>query len=97
MLLRNKVKIQIASAKTRWASSTHSNSKSLWEKVHGLLGDRRKSDPLASLINSFASNLDAADAINSVLCKVFQRESFNYQPNISADSITNPLTRFFGH
>ena len=90
MLLRNKVKIQIASAKTRWASSTHSNSKSLWEKVHGLLGDRRKSDPLASLINSFASNLDAADAINSVLCKVFQRESFDYQPNISADSIINP-------
>ena len=88
--LRDKVKIQIASAKTRWASSSHSNSKSLWNKVHGLLGDRRKSDPLARLINSFASNIDAADAINSVLCKVFQRESFDYQSNITAVSIINP-------
>jgi len=86
----DKVKALIVSAKKRWASSSQSDQKSLWKKIHGLLGDHRKPDPLARLLNTFSSNLVAADAINSALCNVFQRESYDYQlPRNSLDKPYN--------
>ena len=68
----------------------HNLIKSLWKKIHGLLGDHQKLDLLARLLNTFSSNLVAADAINSALCNVFQRESYDYQlPRNSLDKPYN--------
>ena len=65
---REKVKTEIRKAKSFWITKTRNQTNSVWKILKGI---ECKKTSIESLLNSFSSKTEAAEAINNVFCSRF--------------------------
>lgn len=84
---KDKVKLLIEKTKKNWLRSTKTSTNGLWKICRDAI-NLPKSNALSSLLQSFSSSIDAAEAINKELCKNFS-EAPDWDPLLKFLNSTN--------
>ena len=81
MSFKLKVQKEIAKAKLRWGLRAKRSAKDLWKVTKNVIGQSKVS--MSSILNKFPTQIDAANAINTVFSHVFNPSSLS-TPNGSS-------------